>query len=227
MDATINAILARRTFLAGTAAVSFLALPGCSSLGGLSMVDAVRRLLEVASSRAFSRLTAQDGYWNSAIGRIGLPDLFGSRGGVVQGILTSAVFRDRLQRSLNGFAEAGARRAAPVVTEAVRTIGIDNAIAIIRGEPTAATSFLRSAMGPAVLNAMVPGLNDAMRVANDPLVNQAISALAGVKLGDIAQSVAIGAENGLWSEVGAAEADIRRNPEQTNDAVLISALKVL
>ena len=34
--------LARRNFLAGAAATSLLALPGCASMGGFSMVEAVR-----------------------------------------------------------------------------------------------------------------------------------------------------------------------------------------
>jgi hypothetical protein len=119
----------------------------------------------------------------------------------------------------------GARRAAPVVAEAVRTIGVENAVAIIKGEPTAATSFLRGAMGPSLVNAMIPELGEALRVAEDPIVNQAISALAGVNIGDVAHALALGADNAIWYEIGAAEADIRANPEQTNDAVLIAALK--
>lgn len=218
--------VARRGFLAGAVAASAIALPGCSSLGGFGLTDAVRRLLEMSTGNALGRLTAHDGFWNSSVARIGLPDLFGSRGGVIQGILTSNLFREQLQHKLNNFAEAGARRAAPVVAEAVRTVGIQNAVEIIQGGPTAATSFLRTSMGPAVVNAMVPGLGDAMRLANDPLVNQAISSLAGVDLGAVVQATALSADNAMWYEVGAAETEIRRNPQATNDPVLIGVFGV-
>mgnify|MGYP000491060575 CR=1 FL=1 len=87
--------------------------------------------------------------------------------------------------------------------------------------------FLRQAMGPAVINAMVPGLSDAMQTAGDPLISQAVAALSGVNIGDVAHSLALGADNGLWYEIGASEADIRAHPEQTNDPILIAALKVL
>jgi Protein of unknown function (DUF4197) len=220
--------MARRGFLVAAGATGALAVSGCASLGGsFGMVDAVRRLLVLSSGRALSRLTAADGYWNSAVGRIALPELFGNRGGVIASILTSDIFRERLQHRLNNFAEVGARRAAPAITDTVRTIGIENAVAIIRGGPTAATTFLRQAMGPAVINAMVPGLSDAIQTAGDPLISQAVAALTGVNIGDVAHSLALGADNGLWYEIGASEADIRAHPEQTNDPILIAALKVL
>ncbi len=178
-----------------------------------SYVDAVRRLLERATNNAFARLTAPDGFWDSAVARIDMPVLFGKRAGIIQGILSSAAFREKLQHKLNKLAEEGARRAAPVVADAVRTIGIENAAAIIKGGPTAATTLLRDRMGPALVNAMIPALGDAMRIANDPILNQAISALAGVQPrrcrpcpGDR------GGQRHLVHEIGAAEADIREHP---------------
>ncbi|MCB2079122.1 MAG: DUF4197 domain-containing protein [Novosphingobium sp.] len=217
----------RRRLLASAAVASLLALPGCASIGSLSLVDAVRRLLELSTQRAFASLTAPDGFWNSAVARIDLPVLFGKRGGIIQGILSSDAFREKLQHRLNNFAERGARRAAPVVADAVRTIGIENAVAILRGGPTSATSFLRDGMGPGLVNAMIPELEDAMRIANDPILGQALALLAGVNIGDAAKALALDADNAIWYEIGAAEADIRKNPEQTNDPVLIAAFKTL
>lgn len=218
----------RRSFLAGTAATGALALSGCAGgFGGYGLVDAVRDLLLLSSDRAIARLTAPDGFWNSQVARIDLPELFGNRGGVLASILQSSVFRNQLQHRLNNFAEQGAYRAAPVITEAVRTIGFQNAIDLIRGGPTAATSYLRSEMGPALINALIPALGDVMRVSGDPLINQAVSALSGVNIGDVAVALANKADSAMWYEIGAAEADIRANPEQTNNARLIAALRVL
>ncbi|MDE8654108.1 DUF4197 domain-containing protein [Novosphingobium album (ex Liu et al. 2023)] len=228
-DAVAGTLLARRRFLLGAAAVSgLLALPGCATMGGqMSYTEAVRHLLELATRNAFARLTAPDGFWTSAVARVNMPTLFGKRGGIIQGILTSDMFREKLQHQLNRFAEDGARKAAPLVADTVRTIGIANAMALLKGEPTAATTFLRNQMGPALVNAMIPELDRVMRVADDPIVNQAISALAGVNIGDAAHALALEADNAIWYEIGAAEADIRRNPESTNDPLLIAALKAL
>ncbi|MFP5463086.1 MAG: DUF4197 family protein, partial [Gammaproteobacteria bacterium] len=78
-------------------------------------------------------------------------------------ILTSGPFRARLHRELNHLAERGAERAAPVVVEVIRTISIEDALALIEGGPTAATTYLRRQMGPGLINAMIPGLADAIR----------------------------------------------------------------
>lgn len=227
MTALPNNSIARRHFLAGAAATGVLVLPGCASLGGFSFTEAIRRLLMLSSQNAFARLTAPGGFWDSQVARIALPELFGNRGGVLNSILKSDAFRSQLQRRLNIFAEEGARRAAPVVAETVRTIGIANAVALIRGGPTAATSFLRENMGASLINAMMPALGDAMRVARDPLLSQALSALTGVDIGGAAQSLALGADNAIWYQIGAEESEIRANPEKTNDPVLIGVLKAL
>ncbi|MCB2074513.1 MAG: DUF4197 domain-containing protein [Novosphingobium sp.] len=227
MVAMSTSLIRRRVFLQGAAAMGVLALPGCASIGNISFVEAVRRLLTLSAQNAFARLTQPDGFWDSTVARIDLPVLFGKRGGIVQGILTSGPFREKLQHRLNNVAEAGARRAAPVVADTVRTIGVENAVAILKGGPTAATSFLRDGMGPGLVNAMIPALDDALRVADDPIINQAVAALTGVDIGMVAHALAIDADNAIWYEIGQEETAIRANPESTNDPVLIAALKAL
>lgn len=217
----------RRMFLAGAAAVGVMALPGCSSLGTISLVDAIRRLLERSTGNALARLAASGGFWDNQLARLDLPEVFGSRGSVLQSILTSAVFKNRLQKELNHVAEAGARRAAPVIADTVRVIGIDNAAALIRGRPTAATDFLRTAMAGSLVETMVPALGDGLRMASDPIVGQAIAALTGVDLTGVARSLSGKAETVIWNEIGREEAAIRANPEATGDPLLIAALKTL
>lgn len=227
MHSAVDSLIPRRLFLSGSAATGLLVLSGCQTGPRYSLVEVVRRLLLLAADNALDKLTAPGGFWDSQVARIALPDLFGSRGGVLQGILTSTVFRDRLHRELNHLAERGAERAAPVVTEVIRTISITDAVALISGEPTAATSYLRSQMGPGLINAMIPGLADAIRVSADPIVGQAIATLTGVDVGGVAQALAISADNSIWYQIGAEEAAIRANPQSTNDPMLIAALKVL
>jgi len=227
MQGLETGIISRRVLLAGAAASGLLALPGCTSLGSLSLVDAIRRLLERASGNALARLTAPGGFWDNQLARLALPDVFGSRGNVLQNILTSVVLKDRLAKQFNHIAEDGARRAAPIIAETVRTIGIDNAVALLKGGPTAATGFLRTAMAGSLIEAMVPALGDGIRLANDPIVGQALAQLTGVDVGTVARDLSVKADEAIWAEMGREEAAIRANPEATNDAVLIAALKTL
>lgn len=230
MQATGLDVYPRRAILLGTAAAGAVALlPGCSGMGGLggtpALADVVRRLLEVSTRMAFAQLTAPDGFWTSTVARIELPVLFGRPGGVMQGVLSSRPFRDQLQKKLNNLAEVGARRAAPVVADAVRSLTVADAVAVIRGGPTAATSLLRQQMGAGLVNAMIPALDDALRAADDPLIGQAMKLLTGVDLGQVGHALALNADNAIWYEIGNAETGIRRNPESSNDPVLIAALK--
>ncbi len=219
--------IARRGFLAGASAAGLLAAAGCASLPALSLTEAVRRLLDRSARNAFARLMAPGGFWDDQLARLDLPEAFGRRGTLLQSILTSTVFRSRLQRELNHLAEDGARRAAPLVADAVRTIGIANARALISGGPMAATAFLRDAMAGSLIEAMVPALGEGLRVTGDPIVGQALAALTGVDVAGAVRSLSVQADQVIWGEIGREESAIRADPASTRDPVLIAAFKML
>lgn len=227
MQTNPDTVIGRRGFIVGAGATGALALSGCTGLGGFSMTEALKRLLTLSSQNAFAKLTAPGGFWDSSVARFDVPELFGSSGGLIRTLLTSGVFKEQLQRQLNVVAEKGAERAAPIVLDAVRNISIPDAIGVLRGGPTGATTWLRGQMGSALINAMIPGLSDAIRVSGDPVLGKAIAALSGVNIGTVAQSVANRADNSIWSQIGVEESAIRANPQSTNDPLLIGALKIL
>ena len=211
----------RRAFMVGGAATGALALSGCAGLPGFGFTDAIRRLLFLSSERAFARLTADGGFWDQQVGRIGLSNILGTRGNILSGILTSAVFKDQLEDAFADVAVRGAERAAPLVADAVRIVGIEAAEQLVRGGPTAATSFLRGEMGNSLVEAMVPELGDAIRLANDPIIGRAIAQLSGVDVAGVTNRFSGDINDAVWNEMGIEEAAIRRDPQSTNDPVLI------
>ncbi|MDG6078589.1 DUF4197 domain-containing protein [Erythrobacter litoralis] len=216
----------RRAFLGSISlGGAALALAGCQSFPALSLTDAIQRLLYLSSERAFDRMLQQNGFWDQQIAQLGLDNVLGARGGVLNSILTSALFKDRLYDAFGEIAYRGAARAAPIVTDAVRVIGVQGAIDLVNGGPRSATSYLRGQMGTRLIEAMVPELGDAMRVASDPLVGQALSALAGVNVPQVANRVATSIDNTIWGEIGNEEAEIRRDPGATRDPVLIGVFR--
>lgn len=222
--------LDRRELLAGVAAGSLLLLlPGCMSVGaglaGGSLIDMVKRLLTLSTQDAFAKLTRKDGFWDSTVARIRLPRMFDQNPGLLKGVLASRTFRDQLQHHLNTIAEKGAERVAPLAADAIRNLSVTDAAAVLGGGPTAATSELRAAVGPGLINALIPPLGSALQAADDPVVAQAMAVLTGVNLTDAAHALAIETENAIWYEIGASEASIRANPEATGDAALIAALR--
>ncbi|HYD23891.1 MAG TPA: DUF4197 domain-containing protein [Croceibacterium sp.] len=215
----------RRAFLAGSlATVGALALPGCATTGAFSFTEAIRRLLVLSSERAFTRLTAPGGFWDQQVAQIGLNAFFGNRGNVLTNILTSTLFKNRLEDVVADVAVDASYRAAPIVADAVRTVGFANAVDLIRGGPTAATGFLRQQMGVRLVEALVPEVGQALRVAQDPLIGQLIAGLTGINLGGVADAFVAQVDDAIWSEMGREEAAIRADPAATRDPVLIGVL---
>lgn len=220
---TVEKVIGRRALLGGLAAGgAFLTLPACSSLGGFGLVDAVQRLLFLSSERAFGRMLQANGFWDQQVASLGLGNVLGTRGDVLGRILTSSLFKSRLDRAFGDIAYRGAERAAPLVTDAVRVIGIQNAIDLVRGGPTAATSYLRGQMGTRLIDAMVPELGSAMRLASEPLVGQALAALTGVDTAQVATRFADSIDATIWREMGIEESAIRADPAATNDPAIIA-----
>jgi len=212
----------RRAFLTGSlASAAALTLPACTTTGQISFTEAIRRLLVLSSERAFVRLTAPGGFWDQQVAQIGLNRFFGNRGSVLGNILTSTLFKSRLEDVVADVAVDASYRAAPIVADTVRTIGWANAIDLIRGGPTAASSYLRQEMGFRLVEAMVPEVGQALRVAQDPLVGQLIAGLTGVDLGGMATTFSQTVDDAIWSEIGREEAAIRADPAATRDPVLI------
>lgn len=213
----------RRTLLAGIAGAGALRLlPGCANTGPVfSMEEAVRRLLLLAADNAFARLTEPGGFWDEQVARIGLDQFMGARGNTLSRILTSQLFKDRLEERFASFAIDASFRAAPVVTDAVRVIGFANALELVRGGPSAASDFLRLELGTALIDAMVPELGEAIRLAEDPLVGEALGALTGVRVGEVAARIGREVDYAIWGEIAREEAAIRRDPGATRDPVLI------
>ena len=107
------------------------------------------------------------------------------------------------------------------MADAVRVIGIENAVALVRGGPTAATGFLQNQMGTSLIEAMVPELGQAMRFANEPLVAELLAGLTGVDVSGVARSLAGTIDTAIWREMGVEEAAIRADPGATGDPLLI------
>ncbi|AWW75262.1 hypothetical protein CD351_12565 [Erythrobacter sp. KY5] len=217
-----RAINRRKVLGGGLSAAVLVALPACATTGStLSMTEVIRRLLLRASENAFARLTAPDGYWDEQVARIGLGSLLGTRGDTLTRVLTSTLFKDRLETVFADIAIEGSYAAAPIVRDAVEIIGPAAAFELVRGGPQAATEALRGELGGRLIDEMVPELGDAIRIANDPLVAELLNAATGTDIGGIAGRLAGTIDSAIWSEIGREEAAIRANPETTRDPVLI------
>ncbi|MDZ3833558.1 MAG: DUF4197 domain-containing protein [Sphingopyxis sp.] len=221
----MTAITDRRTLLSVLATAPLLALPGCASVPGFSLTDAVRELLTLSSQRAFAMLLQPGGFYDSEVARIDLPPQLGGPGAtsVISRLLMSNLFKDRLIRQVNSAAEKGAERAAPLVADAIRSISIADAAAIIRGGPTAATDLLERAMGDSLVGAMFPGIEQGLRLADHAIVTEALRIATGINFQGLARDISNRARDAVYHAIGAEEAAIRANPRATGNPLLIGA----
>ena len=220
-------LLTRRRLLAAGCALPLLALPGCATLGGFGFEDAIRRLLTLSSQRAFARLLQENGFFQDEVARIPLPPQFGGAGAVASALLGTRLVQDQLLRLMNRAAADAAQAAAPIVYDAIRGTSIAYAVALVRGGPTAATDFLQRSMGNAIVDAMFPGVGQALRMFDDGLVNRLVQAATGIDFAGLQRHVAQSAASSIYRAIGREEASIRADPRQTGDPVLIGVFGVL
>lgn len=225
MSITFN----RRSLLGATAILPVLALPGCAGGTGFSLVDAIRRLLSLSAQRAFAALMRENGFFDDQLARIDVPDALGGNRAtnIVSAILRSDTFRNRLTRQVNRAAEKGAEIAAPIVTDAVQSVGIDDALGLVRGGPSAATDFLKGRMGTALVTAMVPGIDNGLRLFDSAIVNEALKYATGIDFASLRDDVSAKASNAIYRAIAREESAIRANPQSTNDPLLIGVFGLI
>ncbi|GAA0472283.1 DUF4197 domain-containing protein [Parasphingorhabdus litoris] len=215
----------RRNFLAAGGAAAVLALPGCSSLPALSLTEAVKRLLTLSSQNAFAELMQPNGFFDSQIARISVPDRLGGTRvtNIATAMLRSKPVQKRLLKQVNRAAEKGAELAAPVIADTIRGMSIADAAAIIRGGDRAATNLLQSQLGTSLATQMLPGVSQGLNLFDNEIINLVLGQVSDINFADISQDVTNKVSDAIYRSIGAQEAKIRANPQATNDPVLIAA----
>jgi Protein of unknown function (DUF4197) len=223
--------LSRRTIvtsgLASFSLLSLMPLSGCAN-GGFSLVEAIRRLLSLSSQRAFASLLRENGFFDDAISRISLPDSLGGdrASSLVAAALRSGPVRERMLRQVNRAAEKGAELAAPMVAEAIRTVSIADAVAIVRGGPSAATEMLKGQMGAALVTAMVPGIENGLRLFDSQIVSDALRLATGIDFARLRNDVTAKTSDAIYRAIAHEEAGIRADPQSANDPLLATVFGI-
>jgi hypothetical protein len=223
----MDSLLTRRRLLAAGCLLPVLALPGCATLGGFGFEDAIRRLLTLSSQRAFARLLNENGFFEDEVARIPLPPELSGAGAVASALLRSSLVRDQLLRLMNHAAANAAEVAAPIVYDSIRNMSFADAVSLVRGGPTAATDFLQRAMGNAIVDAIFPGVGNALRLLDNGVINRVVQAATGIDFGRLQRHVTEAAADGIYRAIGREEAAIRANPRETGDPVIAGVFGVL
>ena len=220
----MDQLLTRRSLLAAGVTVPLLALPGCAALGVLPGVEeALRRLLTLSSQRAFANLLQENGFFQDELARVPLPPEMARAGSVAATLLRTPVVQNQMLQLMNRAAANAAEVAAPIVYDSIRRMSFSDAVSLVRGGPTAATDFLQRSMGNAIVDAMFPGVGQALRLFDNGILNQVVRSATGIDFGGLQRHVTEAAANGIYRAIGREEAAIRANPHATGDPAIIGA----
>jgi hypothetical protein len=202
-----------------------LPLGACATgLGGAGVDEGVRRLLTLSSQRAFARLLQPGGFYDDQLTRIAPPASAAGTNGVLGAVLRTDAVRRRVAVLLNDVAVDAADRATPVVIDTVRSMTVTDALAVVRGGPTAATDLLQRRAGRAVVDALLPGVVGGLDSDAAEVLSAVVAAQTGVDYRVLGQYVADAAAQSIFRAIGREEAAIRADPRATGDPAIIALL---
>ena len=208
------------------ATLALLPLAACATpMGRYTVEEAVWRLLELSSERAFARLTEPGGFYDDQLTRIAPPDLGGGKGGaVLSALLRTNAVRNQVAMALNDVAVDLADNAAPVVIDAVHRMTLADAVSVLRGGPTAATDLLAREARGSVVEALMPGASQALRSDMFEMLSAALAATGGRDYAAMADNLSGQIGDAIFRAIGREEAEIRRDPRATGDPILMALL---
>lgn len=195
-----------------------------SPLSNDQIVTGLKEALTIGAERGSAKLSAPDGFFANAALKIVMPP----EAQKVETSLRSMGFGTQVDQailSMNRAAEDAAKSAAPIFINAVKGMSIQDAMGILRGSDTSATSYLRSKTTLQLTEAFRPVIEKSLaKVDATKYWNTIFSAYNKVALKkinpDLTAYVTDRALNGIFLQLGAEETKIRKDPAARTTEVL-------
>lgn len=190
---------------------------GAGELTAAEVEAGLRQALSVGTERVAAELGRTDGYFGDPQIRIPLPGRLGELQRTLDGIGLAGPLND-LQLRLNRAAEDAVPQARTLVLDAVASITLDDALAILNGGDTAATDFLRTRTETGLRAALTPHMRSALDgsgayAALDSVArHNGLGGLSASLRDDITQSAVNYGLDGLFVYIAAEEKRIREEP---------------
>ncbi len=113
-----------------------------SSLSSEEIVNGLKEALTLGAEKSTDRLSVVNGFFKDAAVKILLPEQAQKVEKTLRGIGMGQLVDDAIL-SINRAAEDAAKTATPIFVKAVKDMSIQDALGILRGPDTAATSYLK------------------------------------------------------------------------------------
>ncbi len=189
-----------------------------TGLSSDDIANGLKEALRVGAEKGCANLAKPDGFFKNAALKILMPP----EAAKVESTLRSVglnQYADDIILSLNRAAEDASATAAPIFVNAIKQMTITDGINILRGDETAATSFLRSKTAAELNSSFNPIVKTSLDKVNATKYwERAITAYNAIPFSnkkinpDLSAYVTEKAMEGIYSEIAKQEKDIRANP---------------
>src|SRR5215831_7775500 len=133
-----------------------------SSLSNADIVAGLKEALTVGAQNSAAKLSATDGFFANAAIKVLMPP----EAKKVESTLRSVGMGNLVDKailSMNRAAEDASKSAAPIFVDAIKSMSINDALGILKGSDTAATSYLRGKTISPLTTAFHPVIDSALQ----------------------------------------------------------------
>jgi Protein of unknown function (DUF4197) len=133
-----------------------------SSLSNEDIVSGLKQALSLGAQKSADKLSAVDGFFKDAAVKILLPEQAQKVEKTLRSMGMGKMVDDAIL-SLNRAAEDASKSAAPIFVNAIKNMSIGDALGILRGTDTAATSYLKKTTSPDLTRAFKPVIDSSLK----------------------------------------------------------------
>jgi len=191
---------------------------GNTSLSNDEIVAGLKEALSVGATNSAGKLSALDGFFANAAIKVLMPP----EAKKVESTLRSAGLGNMVDKailSMNRAAEEASKSAAPIFIDAIKGMSFQDALSILKGNDSAATSYLKGKTSAALTTAFKPVIDEALKKTDATkywkdvfdTYNKLPTTMKKVNT-DLSGYVTEKALGGLFYQVALEEQKIRKDP---------------
>ena len=136
-----------------------------TSLSNEDIVSGLKEALSLGAKKSADKLSAADGFFKDAAVKVLMPPEAQKVEKALRSIGAGKLVDDAIL-SFNRAAEDASKSAAPIFIDAVKNMSIQDALGILKGPDTAATSYLKKATTANLTNAFKPTIDSSLKKVN-------------------------------------------------------------
>ena len=136
-----------------------------TSLSNEDIVSGLKEALSLGAKKSADKLSAADGFFKDAAVKVLMPPEAQKVEKALRSIGAGKLVDDAIL-SFNRAAEDASKSAAPIFIDAVKNMSIQDALGILKGPDTAATSYLKKATTTNLTNAFRPTIDSSLKKVN-------------------------------------------------------------